>query len=157
MGIYDDERVPKPQVLQLLLFSLIHLRSLYDSFRSFLDSMKAHSDSSIELYYYSDIAENKKILKYQKRKAIVDKEGFHACHPRWCLWSVISVSVASKRFQSSAEITKNWRSESGRKVSIFFARQRSSAQVVLFPKHDCFKWTHCKLTSDGAKEKVGRR
>jgi ribosomal RNA-processing protein 7 len=87
---------------------LSHYRSLYDSLRPPLDSVKAHSDSSIELYEY-ELAKKKQKSKYRKGEAIVDDEGFTLVTRGGAYGQTLGggVSVASKRFQRSGETTRN--------------------------------------------------
>jgi ribosomal RNA-processing protein 7 len=85
-----------------------HYRSLYNSLRPPLDSVKAHADSSIELYDY-ELAKKKQKSKYRKGEAIVDEDGFTLVTRGGAYGQTLGggVSVASKRFQRSGETTRN--------------------------------------------------
>ena len=87
---------------------LSHYRSLYYSLRPPLDSVKAFSDSSIELYEY-ELAKKKQKSKYRKGEAIVDDDGFTLVTRGGAYGQTLGggVGVASKRFQRSGETTRN--------------------------------------------------
>ena len=107
-----------------------HYRSLYDSLRPPLDSVKAHSDSSIELYEY-ELAKKKQKSKYRKGEAIVDDEGFTLVTRGGAYGQTLGggVSVASKRFQRSGETTRNRNSKKEKKEKEdFYAFHKAEKQ-----------------------------
>jgi ribosomal RNA-processing protein 7 len=109
---------------------LSHYRSLYDSLRPPLDSVKVHSDSSIELYEY-ELAKKKQISKYRKGEAIVDEDGFTLVTRGGAYGQTLGggVGVASKRFQRSGETTRsrNWKKEKKKKEG-FYAFHKAEKQ-----------------------------
>ena len=111
-------------------FGLSHYRSLYDSLRPPLDSVKAHSDSSIELYEY-ELAKKKQKSKYRKGEAIVDDDGFTLVTRGGAYGQTLGggVSVASKRFQRSGETTRNRNSKKEKKEKEgFYAFHKAEKQ-----------------------------
>ena len=109
---------------------LSHYRSLYDSLRPPLDSVKAHSDSSIELYEY-ELARKKQKSKYRKGEAIVDDDGFTLVTRGGAYGQTLGggVSVASKRFQRSGETTRNKNSKKEKKKKEgFYAFHKAEKQ-----------------------------
>ena len=109
---------------------LSHYRSLYDSLRPPLDSVKAHSDSSIELYEY-ELAKKKQKSKYRKGEAIVDDDGFTLVTRGGAYGQTLGggVSVASKRFQRSGETTRNRNSKKEKKEKEgFYAFHKAEKQ-----------------------------
>ena len=143
---------------------LSHYRSLYDSLRPPLDSVKAHSDSSIELYEY-ELAKKKRKSKYRKGEAIVDDEGFTLVTRGGAYGQTLGggVSVASKRFQRSGETTRNRKSKKEKKEKEgFYAfhkaeKQRSGNFSLSHSTVSTRLTTPISTRTDGAKEKVGRR
>lgn len=109
---------------------LSHYRSLYNSLRPPLDSVKAYSDSSIELYEY-ELAKKKQKSKYRKGEAIVDDEGFTLVTRGGAYGQTLGggVSVASKRFQRSGETTRNKNSKKKKKEKEgFYAFHKAEKQ-----------------------------
>ncbi|KAF9058201.1 ribosomal RNA-processing protein 7-domain-containing protein [Panaeolus papilionaceus] len=83
---------------------LSHYQALYELLRPPADSIKAHVDSSIELYDY-EVAKKKQKSKYKKGEAIVDEDGFTVVTRGGAYGKTLGggVGVASKRFQRSGE------------------------------------------------------
>jgi ribosomal RNA-processing protein 7 len=141
---------------------LSHYRSLYDSLRPPLDIVKAHSDSSIELYEY-ELAKKKQKSKYRKGEAIVDDEGFTLVTRGGAYGQTLGggVSVASKRFQRSGETTRNKNTKKEKKEKegfyAFHKAEKQRSGIFFYLSHTTS--THCQPTSrtDGAKEEVGGR
>ena len=109
---------------------LSHYRSLYTSLRPPLDSVKAHADSSIELYEY-ELAKKKQKSKYRKGEAIVDEDGFTLVTRGGAYGQTLGggVSVASKRFQRSGETTRNRNSKKEKKEKEgFYAFHKAEKQ-----------------------------
>ena len=124
---------------------LSHYRSLYDSLRPPLDSVKAHSDSSIALYEY-ELAKKKQKSKYRKGEAIVDEDGFTLVTRGGAYGQTLGggVGVASKRFQRSGQTTRNKNSKKEKKEKEgFYAfhkaeKQRSGKYIYVYISHTTF-------------------
>ena len=128
---------------------LSHYRSLYNSLRPPLDSVKAHADSSIELYEY-ELAKKKQKSKYRKGEAIVDEDGFTLVTRGGAYGQTLGggVGVASKRFQRSGETTRNRNSKKEKEKEGFYAfhkaeKQRSGIFYSSFPL-SYFRLLHCQ-------------
>jgi ribosomal RNA-processing protein 7 len=108
---------------------LSHYRSLYESLRPPLDSVKAYSDSSIELYEY-ELAKKKQKSKYRKGEAIVDDDGFTLVTRGGAYGQTLGggVSVASKRFQRSGETTRNRNLKKEKEKEGFYTFQKAEKQ-----------------------------
>jgi ribosomal RNA-processing protein 7 len=125
-------RKPRSWPISSETSGLSHYQSLYDFLRPPLDSLKAHSDSSIELYEY-ELAKRKQILKSRKGEANVDDDGFTlatACGQTLAEASVWRVTVPTIRRDHGDRNLKR-----RRKVSKLFTRQRNSAQVKFYFLH----------------------
>ena len=108
---------------------LSHYRSLYDSLRPPLDSVKAYSDSSIELYEY-ELAKTKQKSKYRKGEAIVDEDGFTLVTRGGAYGQTLGggIGVASKRFQRSGETTRNRNVKKKKEKEGFYAFHKAEKQ-----------------------------
>jgi len=112
------------------LSGLSHYRALYHSLRPPLDSVKAHADSSIELYEY-EFAKKKQKSKYRKGEAIVDEDGFTLVTRGGAYGQTLGggVGVASKRFQRSGETTRNRNAKKDKKEKEgFYAFHKAEKQ-----------------------------
>ena len=115
---------------------LSHYRSLYNSLRPPLDAVKAHSDSSIQLYEY-ELAKKKQRSKYRKGEAVVDDEGFTLVTRGGAYGQTLGggVSVASKRFQRSGETTRNKKEKKEKEGFYAFhkaEKQRSGILIIIY-------------------------
>ena len=142
---------------------LSHYRAFYDSLRPPLDSVKAHADSSIELYEY-EFAKKKQKSKYRKGEAIVDEDGFTLVTRGGAYGQTLGggIAVASKRFQRYGETTKNPKKKEKKEKEAFYAFQKAEKQrsgiYILFYRLFFFKFTYLPTYRfDRAEEKMGRR
>lgn len=141
---------------------LAHYRTLYDSLRPPLDSVKAHADSCMEIYEH-EMAKKKQKSKYRKGEAIVDSDGFTLVVRGGAYGQTLGggVGVASKRFQRSGETSRHRKKEKKEKEG-FYAFQKAEKQRsgnVYYPHRLLFFLLILSkpYRTDGAKTKMGGR
>ncbi|KAG9218793.1 hypothetical protein CCMSSC00406_0001093 [Pleurotus cornucopiae] len=94
---------PKVQDADSAPSGLAHYMQLYSSLRPPLDVVRAHADSSIDLYEY-ELAKSRQNSKYKKGEAIVDDDGFTLVTRGGAYGKTLGggVGVASKQFTATA-------------------------------------------------------
>ncbi|KAL4074058.1 ribosomal RNA-processing protein 7-domain-containing protein [Scleroderma citrinum] len=107
---------------------LAHYRALCGAQHPPLDIVKAHADSSVELYEF-ELAKSKRKSVYRKGEAIVDEDGFTLVTRGGAYGQTVGggVSVASKQFHSTGHTGSKKKKEPKEKAS-FYAFQKAEKQ-----------------------------
>ncbi|KAF8834785.1 hypothetical protein BDN67DRAFT_1006022 [Paxillus ammoniavirescens] len=107
---------------------LAHYAALYDSRRPPLDVVKAHADTSMNLFEF-ELAQAKQKSTYRKGEAIVDEDGFTLVTRGGAYGQTLGggVGVASKTFQMTGRTGSKKKKEPKEKET-FYAFQKAEKQ-----------------------------
>lgn len=139
---------------------LSHYTALYDSLRPPLDIVRAHADSTMELYEY-ELQKTKQKSKFRKGEAIVDEDGFTLVTRGGAYGQTLGggVGVASKRFQQNVQSKRNRaKKKEAKEKEGFYGFQKAEKQrnsKVFFHFHDIFAKFYFNRTN-GTEERMGR-
>ncbi|KAF9242079.1 ribosomal RNA-processing protein 7-domain-containing protein [Melanogaster broomeanus] len=105
---------------------LAHYMALYDSRRPPLDAVKAHADTSMDLFEF-ELAKTKQKSAYRKGEAIVDEDGFTLVTRGGAYGQTLGggVGVASKTFNASGSSRKK---KEPKEKEAFYAFQKAEKQ-----------------------------
>lgn len=140
---------------------LSHYTALYDSLRPPLDIVRAHADSTMELYEY-ELQKTKQKSKFRKGEAIVDEDGFTLVTRGGAYGQTLGggVGVASKRFQQNVQSGRNRvKKKEPKEKEGFYGFQKAEKQR----NSNDFSHFHGILTqlysnrTNGTEEGMGRR
>lgn len=119
---------------------LARYRALYDAQRPPLDIVKAHADSSMELYEF-ELAKSRRKAAYRKGEAVMDEDGFTLVTRGGAYGKTLGggAGVASKQFQSTGRTGSKKKKEPKEKAS-FYAfqkaeKQRKGKEMIFFHIH----------------------
>ncbi|KIJ59181.1 hypothetical protein HYDPIDRAFT_177909 [Hydnomerulius pinastri MD-312] len=107
---------------------LARYAALYDSRRPPLDAVKAHADSSMDLFEF-ELAKSKQQSAYRKGEAIIDEDGFTLVTRGGAYGQTLGggVGVANKRFQATGRTGSRKKKEPKEKET-FYAFQKAEKQ-----------------------------
>lgn len=157
---------PKLQDADSAPSGMAHYIQLYSSLRPPLDVVRAHADSSIDLYEF-ELAKSRQNSKYKKGEAIVDDDGFTLVTRGGAYGKTLGggVGVASKQFTATAGRGGSGRMRKQKKdpkeKESFYAFQKAEKQRKGESFHricDVYHFTHVLYSRvDGFEAKMGGR
>ncbi|KAF9220201.1 hypothetical protein BS17DRAFT_358592 [Gyrodon lividus] len=107
---------------------LVHYAAVYDSRRPPLDAVRAHADTSMDLFEF-ELAKTKQKSVYRKGEAIVDEDGFTLVTRGGAYGQALGggVGVASKTFQATGR-TGSKKKREPKEKDAFYAFQKAEKQ-----------------------------
>ncbi|KAL4267393.1 RRP7 family protein [Pleurotus pulmonarius] len=120
---------PKLQDTDSAPSGLAHYIQLYSSLRPPLDVVRAHADSSIDLYEF-EVAKSRQNSKYKKGEAIVDDDGFTLVTRGGAYGKTLGggVGVASKQFTAGGGGRMRKQKKESKEKESFYAFQKAEKQ-----------------------------